>query len=65
MSEGVVAQAKETPAVVANTVKNRPILAIGVAITVLLAVLILEAFKPGAITGPLRKLLQKVGFKTA
>jgi hypothetical protein len=65
MAEGVVAQVKETPAVVASTVRHRPVLAIGVGIVVLLGVLILEAFKPGLITGPLRKLLSKIGFKTA
>jgi len=65
MAESVVTQVKEVPGTIVSTVRRTPVLAIGVMVVTLLLVLLLEAYKPGLITGPLRKLLVAVGVKTA
>lgn len=44
---------------------TKPWLALGIGFLFLVIVLIIEAFKPGAITGPIRTLLRKLGLKGA
>lgn len=63
MSESVATQIKETPKVVFGTLTRTPVLAIGVMFFVLLIVLLVEAYKPGLITNPIRRLLGVVGVK--
>jgi hypothetical protein len=63
MAESVLTQAKEVPGTVLNTVRHTPVLAIGVMFAVLLIVLLIEAYKPGLITNPVRKVLGIVGVK--
>lgn len=63
MAESVAAQVKEVPSVVVGTLRRTPVLAIGVMFTVLLIVLLIEAYKPGLITNPVRKVLGIVGVK--
>ncbi len=63
MAESVVAQVKDVPGTVVRTVKNTPVLAIGVMFAVLLIVLLIEAYKPGLLTNPVRKVLGIVGVK--
>jgi len=65
MTEGVVAQVKSIPGTAISTTKNTPILAIGIALLVVLIVLMIEAYKPGLLTNPMRKLLTSVGLKSA
>ena len=59
--EGVEAQLKEIPKVVAKT----PLLFIGLGILFLVIVLIVEAYKPGLLTGPIRHVLTSIGLKSA
>jgi hypothetical protein len=61
MAEGAVSQIKEIPHVAAKT----PLLAIGIGLGFLVLVLIVEAFKPGLLTGPIRHLLVTLGLKGA
>lgn len=63
MAEGVVAQVKDIPGTVVGTVRKTPVLAIGVMFSVLLIVLLIEAYKPGLLTNPVRKVLGIVGVK--
>lgn len=63
MAESVVTQVKEVPSVVVGTLRRTPVLAIGVMFTVLLIVLLIEAYKPGLITNPVRRVLGIVGVK--
>jgi hypothetical protein len=63
MAESVVAQVKDVPGTVINTVRRTPVLAIGVMFAVLLIVLLIEAYKPGLLTNPVRKVLGIVGVK--
>ncbi len=63
MSESVVTQVKEVPGTVVGTLRRTPVLAIGVMFMVLLIVLLIEAYKPGLITNPVRKVLGIVGVK--
>ncbi len=63
MAESVVAQVKDVPGTVINTVRKTPVLAIGVMFAVLLIVLLIEAYKPGLLTNPVRKVLGIVGVK--
>lgn len=65
MSESVVAQIKDIPGTAVSSVKNTPILAIGIAFLVILIVLFIEAYKPGLLTNPMRKLLTSIGLKSA
>lgn len=64
MAESVVAQVQETPSVVFGTIRRTPVLAIGVMFSVLLIVLLIEAYKPGLLTNPVRKFLGIVGVKS-
>ena len=48
-----------------SEIKSMPFMAIGIGLLFLLFVLILEAYKPGLITGPLKAALSKVGVKGA
>lgn len=54
-------EALAAPKTVLKTVKGKPWLAIGVLVTVLVVVVLVEAWKPGALTGPIRRALQKIG----
>lgn len=57
----VVTQIKEVPKVFSRT----PFLAIGVGLAFLILVLVVEAFKPGILTGPIRHALQAIGLASA
>jgi hypothetical protein len=61
MAEGVVAQVKEGPGDVLKTVKSKPITALVIGFIVLSLVVLIELFKPGALTGPIRKMFGMVG----
>lgn len=63
MAEGVVAQIKEGPKDVLNTVKHKPVTALVVGIIVLALVVLIEIFYPGAITGRIRAMFNAVGVK--
>lgn len=65
MSESVVAQIKDIPSTAFSTTKNTPVLAFGIALLVIIIVLMIEAYKPGLLTNPMRKLLTTVGLKSA
>jgi hypothetical protein len=65
MAETVVKQATEGPAVAFNTLRRTPVLAIGLMFIVLFVVLLLEAYKPGLLTGPVKRLLNAIGVKNA
>jgi hypothetical protein len=58
-------EALSAPKVALKTVKSKPWLAIGVFIVVLLFVILVEAWKPGFFTSPIRKGLQKLGILKA
>ncbi len=62
---GVVAEIKEGAMDVPKTIRHKPIVAIVVGVLTLVIVLLIEAYSPGLITGPIRKGLQKLGVKTA
>lgn len=64
MAESVVTQVKEVPSTVINTVRRTPVLAVGVMFAVLLIVLLIEAYKPGLLTNPVRKVLGIVGVRS-
>jgi len=51
----------DAPGKALSTVKDRPWLAVGIVALVLLGVVLLESWKPGALTGPIRRGLQKLG----
>ncbi len=51
----------EAPKKALSTVKNEPWLAVGIVALVLIGVVLLEAYKPGALTGPIRRGLTKLG----
>jgi hypothetical protein len=61
MAEGAITQLKEVP----HEIRKFPVMAIGIGIAFLFLVLLIEAFKPGLITGPIRSVLHAIGFKTA
>jgi hypothetical protein len=61
MSEGPIKEIEKVP----STVKNMPWLAIGIGFGFLVLVLIVESFKPGLLTGPIRAMLVKLGLKGA
>lgn len=63
--ESVVTQVKEIPSTLVGSVKKTPVMAIGIAMSVIVIVLVIEAWKPGLITGPIRSGLNKLGVKTA
>jgi len=65
MAESVVTQVKEVPSTVINSVRRTPVLAIGVMFAVLLIVLLIESYKPGLLTNPVRKVLGLAGIKSA
>jgi len=54
-------EALEAPKDAVKTLVRRPWLAAGMVFFVLVAVMTFEAWKPGAITGPIRNLLIKLG----
>jgi hypothetical protein len=64
----VVETAKEAvsgPKEVAKGLMTKPVIMLSIILTGLILVLVLEAFKPGLITGPLRAGLRKLGLKGA
>jgi hypothetical protein len=66
--EAVGTQAKELVKVPVTGVKelfSAPLVAIGMILFVLFVVLLVEAYKPGLFTGPVRKFLTAVGVKSA
>lgn len=65
MAESVLKQATEGPAVALGTLRRTPVLAIGLMFIVLFFVLLLEAYKPGLLTGPVKRLLNAIGVKNA
>jgi hypothetical protein len=65
MAEGVVAQVTGAPGAIVSGVKNKPIAAVATFFFILLFILIVEAYKPGLFTGPVKKLLGAVGVKSA
>lgn len=50
---------------VPGDIKRFPYMAIGIGLLFLVLVLIVEAYKPGVITGPIRALLRGLGLKSA
>ncbi len=54
-------EALSAPKVALGAVKRSPWLAAGVVFVVLVGVVLLEAYKPGALTGPIRRGLVKLG----
>ena len=65
MAEGVVAQIKDIPGTAVSSVRNTPVLAFGIMLLVILVVLLIEAYKPGLLTNPMRKVLTTLGLKSA
>lgn len=65
MAESVVTQVKDIPSTIVGSVRHTPILAIGVMFGVLFLVLLLEAYKPGLFTGPVKSFLHMIGVSTA
>lgn len=63
MAEGVVGQVTGAPGAIISTVKTRPVAAVAIFFFVLLFILIVEAYKPGLFTGPVKKLLTGIGVK--
>ena len=61
----VVADVKTGALDVPKTIKSKPVVALTIGFVTLTLVLMLEAFKPGLITGPIRRMLQAIGFKNA
>jgi hypothetical protein len=61
MAESAVAEIKSAP----KEFTREPWKAIAVGFIFLLLVLIIEAFKPGLITGPIKSLLAMVGLKSS
>ena len=61
MAEAVLEQIKVAP----RKFFTAPVMALSIGLLFMILVMILESFKPGLITNPIRKLLQTVGFKTA
>ena len=61
MSEAIVTQVKEAP----GKFLSAPFMAIVIGVIFLMLVLIVEAYKPGLITGPIRRGLTAVGLKSA
>lgn len=53
MADGPVTQLEAVP----KTAMQRPILFLGIGFAFLFLVIILEMFKPGVITGPIKRLL--------
>jgi len=56
---------KDIPGTALGAVRHTPILAFGIVMLVLFAVLLLEAYKPGLLTGPVRRGLTALGLKSA
>ena len=54
-------EALDAPKVTLATVKGKPWLAVGVLFVTLVFVVLLESWKPGILTGPIRRGLQKLG----
>ncbi len=65
MAEDVIAQVKDIPGTALSSVRHTPVLAIGIMFLVLMVVLLIEAYKPGLLTNPVRKLLTTIGLKSA
>lgn len=61
MSEGVVAQIKAAP----GDIKRFPWMALTIGAIFMFVVLLIEAFKPGLLTGPFKALLHAIGVKNA
>jgi len=59
--EGVTKQISEIPKVVTKT----PLLFVGLGLFFLILVLVVEAYKPGLLTGPISHLLTSIGIKSA
>ncbi len=59
--EGVTKQIGEVPKVLTK----QPLLFIGVGLLFLILVLVVEAYKPGLLTGPISHLLTSIGIKSA
>ena len=55
----IATQIKDIP----GEVKSMPFMAIGIGVLFLILVLIIEAYKPGLFTGPIRSTLTKIGVK--
>lgn len=65
MAESVVAQVKDIPGTALGSLRSTPILAIGIIFLTLFVVLLIEGFKPGLLTNPVRSALHAMGFKSA
>ena len=63
MAEAVTTQASDGVKDVVKTVKNKPITALVVALIAVSAVVLLEIFFPGAITGRIRSVFNMAGVK--
>jgi hypothetical protein len=61
MAEGVVKEIVTAP----KQFLSHPVVAISIGVFFLLMVLLLEAFKPGLVTGPFKSFLRMVGVKGA
>lgn len=65
MAEGVVAQVKDIPGTAIGAVRHTPILAFGIILLSIMFVVLLEVWKPGLLTGPVKSFLHMVGVKSA
>ena len=65
MAEGVVAQVKEGVTAPAKALRSKPLMALTVALVAVSIVVLIEIFKPGLITGKIRKAFGMVGIKGA
>jgi len=66
--ESLKGQVGDTLALPKDAIKGafqKPVVIVGVLILALTFVLIVEAYKPGAFTGPIRRMLRAIGVKTA
>lgn len=61
MAEGIGTQVVEAPKVALNTLKRTPFLAITIAAIVLFLTLLIETYKPGVFTNPIRTALGAIG----
>lgn len=63
MAESVTTQVTEAPKDVIKTVKSKPVTALVIALITVSAVVLIEIFFPGAITGRIRNAFNMVGIK--
>jgi len=57
MADGVVGNLKEGALEVPKNIIHRPLFTLAIVFTVLFLTLFIEAYKPGLLTGPIKRLL--------